>query len=288
MNMKSHTLIIAILLIVSDVFVWHAVGFGAPRYIHEIDILDVGQGDASLIRLPGGITILTDAGPDASVTREIESVLPRGERYIDLGIITHPQLDHFGGYNALIGRYRFGAILFNGITDSPYAPKEWKLLQEKIASERIPLIKVGAGDRVRVASDTLHIISPDASLMQSAELNDTGIVSRLTTPLFKALFTADIGFAVEDFMAKQFDISADILKIGHHGSKTSSGGTFLTEVNPKVATVSAGETNRHGHPAPATLARIVSSTHATIFRTDQRGTIRIVVDGDTLRVFTER
>lgn len=286
--MKSSTLIVVIILIASDLFVWYAVVSGGPRDSYELDFFDIGQGDASLIRLPSGVKILMDAGPDASVARELETALHEGDRYIDLGIITHPQKDHFGGFDALIGKYRFGAILFNGLADSAYAPAEWKLLEEKIAREHIPLIAVAAGDRVRNASDAIEIVSPGPEFIQSAELNDTGIVSRLVAPSFKALFTADIGFTVEDFIRKKFDVAADILKVGHHGSKTSSGDAFLRAVDPKIAVVSAGAKNRYGHPTPAALARIASSTRAAVFRTDRDGMVRIVVEGNVLKVFREK
>ncbi|OGZ00747.1 MAG: hypothetical protein A2946_03380 [Candidatus Liptonbacteria bacterium RIFCSPLOWO2_01_FULL_53_13] len=286
--MKPSTLIVALVLVVSDIFIWHAVVFGAPQNAYELDFLDVGQGDAELVQLPGGVKILTDAGPDASVARALERALPSGDRYIDIGIVTHTQKDHFGGYDALVGKYQFGAILFNGITDSEGVPSEWKLLREKIARERIPLIAVAAGDAVTHASSALRIISPSSEFIQSAELNDTGIVSRLETPSFRALFVADIGFTVEGFLWKKFDLTADILKIGHHGSKTSSGAEFLRAVSPKVAVVEAGVKNNYGHPAPATLARIASSTGAAIFRTDKDGTVRIVVRNSLLEVFKEK
>ena len=254
--------------------------------------LSVGQGDATLLVLEDGAKILFDAGPDRSVLRELERVLPRRDRYIDLAVITHPQLDHMNGFLPLLDSFDVGAFIVNGREppeDGPTA--EWRELMTRVRAKRIPLLTLGAGDRIEQDSSAVDILSPDVPLAQSAELNDTTIVALANIGSLRALFTGDAGFTVEEHLvAGGVDLRADILKVGHHGSKYSSGETFLRAVAPAVVTVSAGAGNRYGHPAPEALGRITGSTRARILRTDLAGTIRITKseDGNALRVRTDR
>lgn len=117
-------------------------------------------------------------------------------------------------------------------------------------------------------------------------MNDTGFVTLLRTPGFAALFTADIGANVEEDLVQNFDLRADILKVGHHGSKYSSSEEFLEEVEAKLAVIEVGE-NRYGHPTEETLGRL-RAAGAQIFRTDQHGTLKIFVKDKKLQVFTEK
>ena len=124
---------------------------------------------------------------------------------------------------------------------------------------------------------------------QSAELNDTGLVELIKTADFRALFTADIGFNIEDWLvANVKDLRADILKVPHHGSKYASGDVFLRAVDPAVAVIEVGAKNTYGQPGAATLARIASSTRATVFRTDQNGTVEVYYENRKLMIAREK
>ena len=248
--------------------------------------MDVGQGDSELIVFPGGMTMMTDAGPTDAVLGSLEKAIP-GRHYLDLALITHPQLDHFNGYNFILDHYEVGAFLYNGRDDPGVA--EWTALKQKIAAKHIPFITLAAGDGVRAAGSEVDILSPDPAFAESAELNDTGLVEMVKTPDFRALFTADIGFNIEDWLvANVADLRADILKVPHHGSKYASGGAFLGAVDPAVAVIEVGAKNSYGQPGAATLARIASSTHAAVFRTDEDGTVEISRGGGSLTVARER
>jgi len=248
--------------------------------------LDVGQGDSELVVFPGGITMMTDAGPTNAVLGSLEKALP-GKRYIDLALITHPQLDHFNGYNFILDHYDVGAFLYNGRDDTGVA--EWIALKEKIAAKHIPFITLGAGDSVRYKNNEVDILSPDGAFAESAELNDTGLVEMIKTEHFRALFTADIGFNIEDWLTANIkDLHADVLKVPHHGSKYSSGDAFLRAVGPSVAAIEVGAKNVYGHPGAATLARLASSTHAEVFRTDQNGTVEVFYENGKLKVMREK
>ncbi len=269
-----------------DVFCWYSIFSNVPNASARAYFLDVGQGDSELMVFPGGVTMMTDAGPTDAVLGGLEKALP-GKKYIDLALITHPQLDHFNGYNFILDHYEVGAFLYNGRDDTGVA--EWTALKEKIAEKHIPFITLGAGDRVHSGKDEVDILSPDREFGESAELNDTGLVEMIKTGNFRALFTADIGFNIEDWLIANIkDLRADVLKVPHHGSKYSSGDAFLRAVNPLIAVIEVGAKNVYGHPGAATLARLASSTRAEVFRTDKNGTVGVSYENGKLKVEREK
>lgn len=269
-----------------DFFVWSRIFFAKAADETQIRFLDVGQGDAELIIFPGNFKVLTDAGPDSKIIGELEKIPPLGDRYIDLAIISHPQLDHFNGFRYLLDRYRIGAFIYNGRSDTP-GIQEWPDLISKIKKRGTPLIQLGAGDRIKHSGDKIDFLSPNSELIQSAELNDTGLVELIESRGLKALLTADIGAETEKYLVKHFNLRADILKVPHHGSRFSSSAVFLEAVKPKVAIIEVGNNNRYGHPTPETLKRL-SNISAAIFRTDKNGQITASVIGEKLKIFTDK
>lgn len=284
MRGKSNKTVIAVIaaLAALDTLVWVQIVSGAPKNSEEIHFLDVGQGDAVLTLLPGGVKILTDAGPDSRVRRSLQEVLSTGRRYIDLAVISHPQTDHFGGFEELLRGYEFGAFIWNGreTNENP----AWQELMDKIRERKIPLITVGKNDNIRIGNAVLQFLSPSRALLQSAELNDTALVQMLRTPSFGFLSAADVGLEVEKQLSRQYDLGADILKVGHHGSKYSSGEEFLADVRPRLAVISVGAGNRYGHPVPETLLRL-KSAGAAVFRTDENGTVSVIAEEGKLKIF---
>ena len=275
------------LVLALDAFVWFRVAFGKPPGEPRMHFLDIGQGDAELAILPGGVKILTDAGPDKTIVRELEKISLMNDRYIDIAIISHPQLDHFNGFQYLLEKYRFGAFIFNGRSNDP-GVKEWDALVQKIKNKHIPLITMAGGEAILYEDSRVDFLSPSADFIQSAELNDTGFVELFRSGGLKVLLTADTGFNIEQYLIEHFDIAADILKVGHHGSRFSSSDEFLKAVNPKIAVIEVGARNRYGHPTKETLARFASSTSAKVFRTDLNGTIAAILEKGKLKIFTER
>jgi competence protein ComEC len=307
-NKTSVVLMLAI--VIADIVFWYQIVFASSSFtsthLPSANFLDVGQGDSELMIFQNGVKVLTDAGPDATVLTSLESVLGANDRSIDVAIISHPQSDHYGGFNYILDHYRVGAFIYNGRDDAP-GTKSWSALLLKIAAKNIPLITFGKGDKIiigaknygsvtntstRVSANVndnnngeIDILSPDKNFAESGELNDTGLVELVKTPQFKVLLPGDTGFDVQDtLVAEGVDLIADILKVAHHGSKYATDVTFLKAVDPKIAVIEVGAKNTFGHPAPETLARIASSTSAAVFRTDQNGTIQIWRDGDALKV----
>ncbi len=235
---------------------------------------------------------MTDAGPDDSVLAALAHVLPPDDTYLDLAIISHPQIDHFNGFKFILDHYRIGAFIYDGRDDDP-PNAAWDMLKAKIQQQKIPFITLGRGDVIRIgngsSSDEIDILSPDVAFDQSAELNDVGFVELVKTPEFRTLFTADIGFNVENWLLENHtDIRADVLKVSHHGSSYSSGDAFLRSVAPRVAMIEVGAKNKYGHPASSTLVRIASDTRALILRTDENGTVEIWPTGGKLKIFKEK
>lgn len=284
--------IIVVALAALDLYFWHGIVFGGAAsatggapVTHEY-FLDVGQGDSELIVFPGNAKVMTDAGPTNKVLDSLEKVLPSGDRYIDVAIISHPELDHFGGYLSVLDRYDVGAFIYNGRSGTG---GEWAAFLGKIKEKHIPLITLGKGDKIHYDKNEIDILSPDKEFVQSAELNDTAIVERVATPELRTILTADAGFRTEEYLIKNsVDLHADILKVGHHGSKYSSSDAFLRAVNPAVAVIEVGAKNTYGHPSKETLARIASSTHAAVVRTDQSGTITAWVEQGKLKIMKEK
>lgn len=279
--------LIVFVLILFNIFIWYRIFADTPSR-GETYFLDVGQGDSELVVLPGGAKILIDAGPASGrAAYSLKSVVSEFDRYIDLAVITHPQLDHFGGFLDLLDRYEFGGFIFNGRSNEPEAGAEWGALVSKIKQRGIPLITLAADDAIIYGESRVNILSPSREFLQSAELNDTGLVMLLKTPSLKYLFTADIGAGVEEYLANNFDLRADVLKIPHHGSRYSAGDGFLKKINPKIAIAEVGEGNSYGHPAKEVLGRL-GELGSKIFRTDKNGTIKVVSSGSMLSVFTNK
>lgn len=281
----SAGIILITLALILDLFLWYQIAFGQSSEETQLHFLNVGQGDSSLIILAGNIKVMVDAGPGSKVLGEVESSLSPGEKYIDLALISHPQLDHFGGFRTLLERYRFGAFIINGRESDSV---EWQELISKIEKEGIPIITLAAGDKILHTESRITFFSPSPSVIQSAELNDTSFVNLFESRGLKVLFTGDSGENIENFLVNQYPerkLSAHILKVGHHGSKFATTANFLNAVGPKIAVIGVGE-NRFGHPAKETLLRLDEAGVQKIFRTDQDGRIVFKINKDNkIQVF---
>jgi len=261
-----------------------AVGFGAYQYqqplsFAEIDLLDIGQGDAILIQTPARQNILIDAGADGRLLQELGNVLGFFERDIDLLILTHPDLDHIGGASDLLRRYDVQRVLMTGVLHSSAAYAD--ILQE-IARQRIPVDIASAG-QMYVFDDgaELEILYPLESRVADDPIdnNATSIVARFDHGASSALFMGDADTAIEaELITAGVNLQADILKLGHHGATTSTSQAFLDAVQPDIALISAGVDNKFGHPRPEVMERI---TNMQIYRTDEMGTVQLQSNGET-------
>jgi competence protein ComEC len=282
---KDKIIFLGIALIFLNFFVWRMIFTAAiEKGSLKIYFFDVGQGDSALVVLPGGVKVLIDGGAaNGKVLEGLAKILSPLDRYIDLVMMSHSQWDHFGGLIDVLKRYRVGAFLWSGRRGKI---KAFESLENVLTANDTKAIVLAAGDKIHYRSSRFEIFSPPPEFLLSKDLNDTSIVAELASNNSKTLFTGDIGFAVEERLLTQDLLSAiDVLKVPHHGSKYSSSPDFLAKIKPKIAVISVGK-NNYGHPTTQTLGRL-KDIGSIIYRTDLDGTIKIVIDGKKIRVFTK-
>ncbi len=274
---------IFLILIGFNIFIWYWVFAGGFSNNLNLYFLDVGQGDSELIKLPGNVKLLIDGGPDKKVLSSLANNLSSTDRYIDFIILSHPQLDHFSGLISVLERYKVGIFVYNGEDGEGEA---WKELLEVIKNKNIPMVVLRGGDSINYKDNKLVFLSPVGEIDKSSELNDTALVLELMSGGIKTLFTADVGFDIENYLVKKYDLDIDILKVGHHGSKYSTSTAFLNEATPNISIIEVGK-NTYGHPTKETLNKLVG-IGSSIYRSDLQGAVHIEANSGRVNVFTSR
>ncbi|MBI2096905.1 MAG: MBL fold metallo-hydrolase [Candidatus Sungbacteria bacterium] len=260
--------------------VWSAVFYAESRrgrvFLH---VLDVGQGDAIFIEAPGGNQALVDGGPDNSVVARLGEVMPFWDNSIDLVVLTHPHADHLDGLLEVIKRYDVGVIIESGVNHSIPEYAEW---QKAIADKGIARLVARRGMIANLGGGAyLKVLSPFDSYenVTVRNVHDAAVVAKLEFASSTALLMADAEAVLERrLLAAGEDLNAEVLKVGHHGSKTSTLEMFLAAARPRFAVISAGRNNRYGHPTQEVLDRLADSGVRT-FRTDQDGTVSFASGG---------
>jgi len=243
----------------------------------EVTALDVGQGDAILVTTPHGRHWLIDGGPSGiELARQLGQVLPPRERTIDRIYLTHPQQDHLGGFPDLLARYDVKNELDNGHASAVLAYALY-LTRARNRAE------VHAGDSFTEDGVLLEILWPPPGYDDS-QPNDTALIMRITYGTTRVLLTSDSEAAAQLALMQENDVRADVLKVPHHGSKTTSP-DFLDAVAPSVALISVGTDNTYGHPTQEILDALVGTT---ILRTDLQGRVTVRSDGTHITATTER
>ncbi len=247
--------------------------------LSHIFMLNIGQGDSFLIEAADGKKILIDGGRDTTVLSELSKVLPPNDSSIDVMIATHPDADHIGGLQYVLGRYHVGLFLTSQVmTDT----KTFTSLYQALAKEHISSYYVRRNMVITLDTkplSTFTILFPDRDT-SNWQTNPASVVGKLQIGNRTALFTGDSPSSVEHFLvlADRQDLKSDILKLGHHGSKYSSSTEYLQAVNPDLGLISAGVDNKYGHPNTETLARLQALGISWI-STQQKGTVDLYTDG---------
>jgi competence protein ComEC len=249
-----------------------------------LHFLDVGQGDAAAIRTPAGHWILVDAGPAGEGTdagrRVVAPFLERhGARTLTLAVVSHAHADHLGGLPAVMSRIRTGLVLEPGadVVDPRYTG-----FLERLPQDGVPWHPARAGERFALDGVRFTVLHPTPGWRHWGEdVNEDSVVLLVEFGEFQALFAGDAGFPAESAMAGRLR-RVDLLKVGHHGSRGSTGDAWLDALTPAVAVISLGR-NDYGHPAPATLERLRAHGVA-VHRTDREGTVSVVTDGVRMTV----
>ncbi len=266
-----------LILFVLDVAIWFNIFTKAEFREPEVHFLDVGQGDSELVILPGGVKILIDGGRGGRILDGLDDIL-RGERYIDLVVLSHPQLDHFGGFADVLGAYRIGVFISSGeIAKS----KTFGFLRKILKEQRVETVELLEGDSLSYGDYAFNVISPPS--LTSKDLNDNSLVLFSQIGHWKLLFTGDISSKAEDRLASEYDLDIDVLKVAHHGSKYSTGQKFLDEATPLISVIGVGR-NSYGHPTPEVLEKL-EGIGSQIYRTDRDGRVKIKLLDDRMRIF---
>lgn len=258
--------------------IWYVV-LSIPEETLKVYFFDVGQGDSALIVSPTGTQILIDGGPDDAVLQRLGSVMPFYDRSLDAIILTHPHADHVNGLVKVLERYQVSMVIESGASYTTGAYEEW---DRRIRDKHIPRIIAVSGQRLVAGGDLrLAVIAPLESFEHVSRKNvhDAMVVAELYYGKTSVLFTGDM----EDDLERKllyFGVlpDADILKVGHHGSKTSTSEALLKIVSPETAIISSGEKNKYGHPHADVLTRL-EQFGIPIHRTDEAGTIILTIDG---------
>lgn len=262
-----------IVLIAANIFIGQAAWAEKQSGEFALYFLNVGQGDGQLVNLPNDVQVLIDGGKGARIMNELGKILAPTDHYIDLVVATHPDLDHYGGLIDVLKNYEVGAVITNGQQGVAAAFADF---QRVIRERKIPEINLKAGDAIRYAEAVFEVLGPTKADLAGKNTNNAGIVLLLQNGELRALYTADIDNKKEQELLRKYDLAADILKVGHHGSKFSSGAGFLAEVRPKVSVIGVGK-NNYGHPTSDALRRL-ANIGSFVARTDSDGTVKITLD----------
>ncbi len=246
----------------------------------RVHFIDVGQGDSTLVQSPDGSTILIDGGPMDAYPQLVGYLKAAGVEKIDLLIATHPDGDHIGGLLKVLEAFPVVTVLDSGKEHTTLTYQRYKEAVKGLPDTGFKLGR--AGDRYTFGGVDLSIIHPGANL--PGNNNDSSIVARLTYGDVSFLFTGDAEEKAEaEMLSRGLPVRSSVLKVGHHGSKSSTSTRFLSAVSPKSAVISCGESNRWGHPTPEVM-RSLKQRNIEIYRTDLQGTILMLSDGREIRL----
>ncbi|OGE76074.1 MAG: hypothetical protein A3C85_02000 [Candidatus Doudnabacteria bacterium RIFCSPHIGHO2_02_FULL_48_21] len=259
-------------LLAANLAVWSGVIARNPREFATVNFFDVGQGDSIYIRTVQGNDILIDGGPGDAVLGKLGRDLPYGDRQIEMVIITHPHADHVSGVVEVLRRFTVKKVL---LSDVAYSSETYKTLLEILEQKQIPVVRPKLGQRIyldhHTVMDVLYPVAGDK--MQTPEdVNEASTIARLSVGKSHVLFTGDAGKSQETLLTRLgLPLQAQVLKVGHQGSKTSSAPEFLAAVNPDYGVIMVGK-NNYGHPHEITLETL-GLQQISVLRTDEKGDI---------------
>lgn len=235
-------------------------------------MFDVGQGDSIFIESPTGVQILVDSGSSKNILNHLMRSMSPLDKSIDAIIITNPDADHIGGFVNVLENYKVNYVLEPGTYNDS---KIYKKLQDEIKTKNITKILARRGMDLDLGGGVnINILFPDRDV-SSWERNDGSIIMRLVYGENSIMLTGDATLKTENYVLgfyKKEELQSDILKVGHHGSRTSTGENFLKAVLPEYAVISMGKDNKYGHPHKEILD-ILAKFKVKTLRTDQIGTI---------------
>ncbi len=254
----------------------------------KIAFLDVGQGDSILIQSPNGQTMLIDGGRSPNLANEV--IIPQlqawGAKQVDVLIPTHPDQDHIAGLAGVLENY---PVKLAALTGQVHSTKIYERLLTDIRDKNIQALQVRTGTTIPFdPALKIEVLNPDDAAVNSDDTNDASIVIKLTYGTTSFLLTGDAEIPANKAMLDHgFDVRSTVLKLGHHGSRTSTNEDWLKRVQPQLGIISAGKDNSFGHPHPEVIAAL-EKLKILYIRTDEHGTITVTSDGSAIHVTSEK
>jgi competence protein ComEC len=253
-----------------------------------LHFLDVGQGDGAVLRTPAGHWVLIDAGPltervDAGRRVVIPFLQQQGVRDLTLAFVSHAHADHLGGVPSVLDRFGTRLVIEPG---APVPDQLYYGFLDEIVAREIPWHAGTRGQRFTLDSVRFTVLHPEPSWTGWGEdVNEDSLVLLIEYGAFQAIFAGDAGFPAEQEMRSRA-LPVDLLKVGHHGSRGSTGEEWLDSLRPKAGVVSVGR-NNYGHPAPETLSRL-RRRRVAVWRTDEDGSVSVTTDGRSMTIQSKR
>ena len=282
-NKKYHLYFLGILASVSIYLFTLSLSVGDNKL--KVYFLDIGQGDSIFIQAPNGNQMIVDGGPPTgALERKLGEILPFWDRYIDVVLMTHPDQDHIGGLVDLLKNYKAGVFIEPGVGSDNGV---YQTLENEVNAEGIHKILARRGQRINLGGGVVFdILFPDRDTT-GWETNRASIVGRLTYGNTSFLLTGDSPVEIEHYLVgldkklATSTLASDVLKAGHHGSRTSSSEEYVREISPQYAVISAGKNNKYGHPHKE-VVDLFNSLNIPILSTIEMGTIIFESDGKNL------
>ena len=260
----------------------------------SVSFVDVGQGDSCVIQIEDGTTIIIDGGEnfypgtkkknyDKKLKRWLEK---KGITRFDIVMATHPHSDHIGGLTRVLKEYPVGIVIDHGYSHTSFLYERfWKIIK----AGKIAVLQPSAGEEIILSEDAKLIFLSPPEDKDFGSLNENSLVVKFVYRNVSFLFMADAGVPAEKRLLQDMAqyLQSDVLKVGHHGSRTSSSEEFIAKVSPSISIISCGRNNIHGLPDEDVLQTLEKSG-SKIFRTDENGTITISTDGENLIIKEEK
>jgi len=271
-NHKKHGLFLFVLVLLFCVVYIFYLDWQQSHRRLTFAVLNIGQGDALFIESPDGTQMLIDGGPPKNILKELPKVMPFWDRKIDAIMITNPDADHIGGFLDVLDLYQVGAVFEPGTFNSSTT---YKNLETIFKNKNIPDILVKKDMKLDIGGGAyIEILFPDRDV-STMEINDGSVVARLVYGDTSIMLTGDATMKTEQIVLNENEpsvLESDILKVGHHGSHTSTSKEFVQIVHPTYAVISDGVHNKYGHPHKETL-QTLNDLGVDILRTDLLGAI---------------
>lgn len=279
---KDIALIITALVIIFS-FIYSQISIALREDGLYIHFLDIGQGDATFITFPDGQQMLIDCAIDNRIMEALSRAMPFYDRTLDFLVITHPDMDHYGGCIDVLNRYEVKHIVYTGAQKKNLF---FTTFDEKLKSVPSEYIQIDALRSWNIGGVDVQVLFPDKPIEDiDFDSNDTSIVLKMSYGDQDVLFTGDAEAELETYLVEKYSdqLDVEVLKAGHHGSDTSSNPDFLKVTKPDATVISVGEENKYGHPSGRVLKRF-DRLGTNVWRTDTQGDIILHITTSTIHV----